>query len=67
MPARVQRFRLRLLKFNYNIYHVPGKQLSTADALSRAPVSQAETEDSDLAQEAELFLREVLHAEFPCN
>ena len=60
MPARVQRFRLRLMKFNYNIYHVPGKQLSIADALSRPPVSQADIKISDLAQQAELYLIEIL-------
>ena len=38
LPPRVQRFRLRLLRFTYKITYVPGKALITADALSRAPV-----------------------------
>ena len=37
MPPRVLRFRLRLTRFDYQIEHVPGKALFTADALSRAP------------------------------
>ncbi|XP_051782102.1 uncharacterized protein K02A2.6-like [Erpetoichthys calabaricus] len=38
LPPRVLRFRLRLLRFTFNIIHVPGKNLVTADALSRAPL-----------------------------
>lgn len=33
LPPRVLRFRLRMLRFKYNIMHVLGKQLVTADAL----------------------------------
>ena len=39
LPLRVQRFRMRLMRFNFTISHVPGKYLSTTDALSRAPIS----------------------------
>ena len=39
LPPRILRFRLRLMRFNYTICHVPGKELCTADALSSAPVS----------------------------
>ena len=38
LPPRVLRFRLRLARFNYDITHVPGKLLYTADTLSRAPL-----------------------------
>ena len=38
MPPRIQRFRLRLMCYNYNVKHVEGKTQTTADALSRAPV-----------------------------
>ena len=40
MPPRIQRFRLRLMRYNYNVKHVEGKTQTTADALSRAPVSE---------------------------
>ena len=38
LPPQILRFRLQLLQFSYIIDHVPGKQLITADALSRAPL-----------------------------
>ena len=34
LPPRVLRFRLRLMKFQYTIKHVPGKELYTPDTLS---------------------------------
>lgn len=37
LPPRILRFRLRLDRFDYTIYHVPGKELYAADTLSRAP------------------------------
>ncbi|KAL5006376.1 hypothetical protein ScPMuIL_015182 [Solemya velum] len=39
LPPRIQRFRMRLMRFEYSIHHVPGKELYTADALSRAPIA----------------------------
>ena len=38
LPPRIFRFRLRLLHFQYSIYHSPGKSLYLADTLLRAPV-----------------------------
>ena len=40
VPIRVQRFRLRLMRFDFEIIHVPEKELHTADALSRAPLGE---------------------------
>jgi len=42
VPVRVQRFRLRLMRFRYSISHVPGRELNAADTLSRAPVSEVD-------------------------
>ncbi|XP_054871220.1 uncharacterized protein K02A2.6-like [Amphiprion ocellaris] len=51
LPPRIQRFRLRLMRYSYSISHTPGKALFTADTLSRAPVSQ----ESDSQATAELL------------
>ena len=37
LPVRIQRFRLRMMRYQYDIKHVPGKELNTADFLSRSP------------------------------
>ena len=38
LPIRIQQFQMRLMRYSYSISHVPGKQLTTADTLSRAPM-----------------------------
>ena len=53
MPPRIQRFKLRMLRFNPNVVHVSGKSQITADALSRAPVGKPETEDIHLIDNTE--------------
>lgn len=53
MPPRILRFRLRLSRFEYDIKHVPGKYLYTADTLSRAP-QQATTSADDATFETEV-------------
>ena len=35
LPARVQRFKMRLLRFSYNIFYTPGSRMYVADSLSR--------------------------------
>ncbi|KXJ23585.1 Retrovirus-related Pol polyprotein from transposon 17.6 [Exaiptasia diaphana] len=40
LPPRVQRFRMRLMRFSFNIVYVPGKERISADALSRAPLKR---------------------------
>jgi len=41
LPPRVLRFRLRLMRSDFVILHVPGKHLQTAYALSRAPLKNS--------------------------
>ena len=63
LPPRVLRFRLRLMRFDYVIKHVPGKSLHTADALSQAALEY--TVDSDKLmeiQEIECHISIVVNA-----
>ena len=51
LPARIQRFRMRMMKYHYTIEHVPGKELVVADTLSRAPVSKPTAEDTTFGEQ----------------
>ena len=57
LPVRVQRFRMRLMRFSYTISYVPGKQLVVADALSRAPSSSSTPSDDKFQAEVEMFVK----------
>ena len=55
LPIRVQRFRMRMLRYHFTISHVPGKNLVVADTLSRAPESGESVQDC-LEQEVEAYV-----------
>lgn len=57
LPPRVLRFRLRLARYDYDVTHIPGKLLYTADTLSRAPI---EGENITLVEEAEIQIESVI-------
>ena len=61
LPIRVQHFRLRLMRFTYTIVHVPGKNLCTADALSRSPVNPASCSDSKFQHEVDAYVNLLIH------
>lgn len=42
LTARLQRLRMRLMIFDYEMVFVPGKEIFTADVLSRAPIQTTE-------------------------
>lgn len=60
LPIRVQRFRMRLMRFCFTISHVPGRDLSTADTLSRAPTSASTAEDHLLQEESDAYIQYTL-------
>lgn len=58
LPPRIQRLRMRLMRFSYTISHVPGKDIATADVLSRAPVNS--TADGLSEEEVNLYADSVI-------
>ena len=62
LPIRVQRFRLRMMRYRFTISHVPGKDLTIADTLSRAPSADPTKADQCLQQEANAFVSAVVQS-----
>lgn len=58
LPPRIQRLRMRLMRYRYTISHVPGKDMATADVLSRAP--QKDMKDTKLETELNLYVNMVM-------
>ena len=68
LPPRILRFCLRLDRFSFDIRHVPGKELYTADTLSKAPVHCDISGDTiELQQLAELCVAHVISQLAPCR
>jgi hypothetical protein len=53
IPPRIQRMRIRLMRFNYSVEYLPGSQLYTADTLSRFPLPSEPTliDTSDVVEQ----------------
>nr|XP_049586080.1 uncharacterized protein K02A2.6-like [Syngnathus scovelli]XP_049586090.1 uncharacterized protein K02A2.6-like [Syngnathus scovelli]XP_049586092.1 uncharacterized protein K02A2.6-like [Syngnathus scovelli]XP_049586103.1 uncharacterized protein K02A2.6-like [Syngnathus scovelli] len=58
LPPRIQRLRMRLMRFSYDISHVPGKSIATADVLSRSPMNSSE--DQLKEEEIDLYVHTVM-------
>ena len=59
LPARIQRFKMRLMRFTFTISHTPGKDLTIADTLSRPPTHSASVADEQFCQDTEMFVNTV--------
>ena len=67
LPPRIQRFRMRLMKYSFKIQHVPARELVTADTLSRAPLDkQLSKEDDRLNEDLNLYVSHILDS-FPAT
>ena len=65
IPARLQRFMLRLLSYNLKVVYKPGKELFIADTLSRAPLS---TKCLDMDEDIDLQCNSlILQIPIPSN
>ena len=62
LPVRVQRFRLRMMRYQFTISHVPGKDLTIADTLSRTPSTVPTSADQLLQEEANAFVSVVVQS-----
>lgn len=62
MPPRLQRFFLRLMRFELTLQFIPGKKLLLADALSRIPVqdNMRKNEDEDVNVHAAQVLESLV-------
>ena len=58
LTPRILQFRLRLMRYDYSIQHVPDKLLYTANTLSRAPQTEV-TESLELQEEVEAFIESI--------
>ena len=48
-----------MMRFTYDVVHVPGKELYTADTLSRAPVEKPSVQDENLYKQTQMFIEAV--------
>ncbi|CAM1322183.1 Uncharacterised protein r2_g3063 [Pycnogonum litorale] len=60
LTPRIQRLRMRLMRYAYDIIHVSGKNLVTADALSRATVGLPTASDINAEREVESFVNSIM-------
>jgi len=60
MSIRMQRFRLCLMRFSYEIYYVPGTQIYMAETLSRAPITEPDQVDEKLQKGVNTFVDIVI-------
>ena len=62
LPIRVQRFRIRLMRYDFTISHIPGKDLVTADTLSRVPVAEGTSLNQSLQEEVNAYVQLTLES-----
>ena len=66
LSPRIQRFRMRLMRYSHKIEYTRGKNLITADALSRAPSQPADEDDRTLEEDTSLMVHQVISS-FPAT
>ena len=61
MPPRILRFRMRMMRFAPTVVHVWGKDQTTADALSQAPVDGPDSADAILVDNVKAFTSQTIN------
>lgn len=63
LSPRLQRFRMRIMRYDYKVYYTPGKDLVVADALSRNfPEGSVIPHDNELSEETEAHVQFVVQS-----
>ena len=60
LPLQLQRFRLRMMRYSFSISHVPGKSLTVADTLSRAPSAEPKPADKEFQKDTSSYISNIL-------
>ena len=50
LPLRILHFQLRLARYEYEIFHIPGKSLVMADTLSHSPIQSTDSDVHSFAR-----------------
>nr|XP_040567953.1 uncharacterized protein K02A2.6-like [Lepeophtheirus salmonis] len=58
LPVRIQRMRMKLMRYSFTPIHVPGKNLNTADTLSGSPIDNKK--EYTFYEELELYANHIL-------
>ena len=59
LTPRLQRIRMRLMRYHYKVVYIPGQQLVLADYLSRNSLSKTEDNADDLPEEINVYVNFV--------
>ena len=62
LTPRIQRFRMRLLRFSYDVEYTPGKNIVIADTLSRAPGNVPAQQDLEMEKETNQFINSLVES-----
>lgn len=61
LPSRIQHFRMRLMRYMYDIQYAPGKSLWTADTLSRSPIKRPMSNlDKELMEDNDIYVDNII-------
>ena len=59
---RIQRFRMRMIKYTWKYFHVPGTNLVITDALSRVPVQQQTSDVDEWNGEVDAYVQAIFNS-----